>query len=53
MVGSRLTKRTVDALKATGTEYVAWDADISGFGVRVRPSGAKTYVLQYRAGAGR
>ena len=53
MAGSRITKRTVGALKATGTEYVAWDADITGFGVRVRPSGAKTYIVQYRAGAGR
>jgi integrase len=53
MVGSRLTKRTVDALKATRAEYVAWDADIAGFGVRVRPSGAKSYIVQYRAGAGR
>lgn len=50
---TKLTKRTVDALKASGTEYVAWDTDIAGFGVRVRPSGAKTYVVQYRAGAGR
>ena len=53
MLGSRITKRTVDALKATGAEYVAWDGDIAGFGVRVRPSGAKTYIVQYRAGAGR
>jgi integrase len=53
MVGSRITKRTVGALKTTASEYVAWDDDISGFGVRVRPSGAKTYIVQYRAGAGR
>lgn len=53
MAEMRLTKRTVDSLKTTGTEYVAWDADIAGFGVRVRPSGAKTYIVQYRAGAGR
>lgn len=53
MAGSRITKRTVDALKATEKEYVTWDIDIPGFGVRVRPSGAKTYIVQYRAGAGR
>src|SRR5215211_5017550 len=53
MGASRLTKRTVDALKATGAEYVKWDVDIPGFGVRVRSSGAKTYIVQYRAGAGR
>src|SRR5262245_9933047 len=53
MVGSRITKRTVDGLKVTASEYVAWDGDIPGFGVRVRPSGAKSYIVQYRAGAGR
>jgi hypothetical protein len=45
--------RVVDTLKTTGVEYVAWDGDIAGFGVRVRPSGAKSYIVQYRAGAGR
>src|SRR6516225_3186036 len=53
MVGSRITKRTVDSLKVTAAEYVAWDGDIPGFGVRVRPSGSKSYIVQYRAGVGR
>jgi hypothetical protein len=53
MVGSRITKRMVDSLKVTAAEYVAWDGDIPGFGVRVRPSGSKSYIVQYRAGAGR
>jgi integrase len=53
MIGSRLTKRTVDSLRTKGAEYIAWDTDITGFGVRVRPTGAKTYIVQYRAGAGR
>src|SRR5262245_37143860 len=53
MVRSRITKRMVDTLKAKGAEYVSWDSDIPGFGVRVRPSGAMSYIVQYRAGAGR
>jgi integrase len=53
MIGARLTKRSVDAFKARGAEYVAWDAEIPGFGVRVRPTGAKSYIVQYRAGVGR
>jgi hypothetical protein len=32
--------------------YVAFDADVKGFGCRVMPSGAKTFILEYRPGAG-
>jgi integrase len=49
----RITKRVVDSLKATDKDYVAWDADLPGFGVRVRPSGAKSFIAVYRAGSGR
>ena len=30
-----------------------WDAALSGFGVRVQTTGAKSYVVKYRAGTGR
>ena len=53
MAGVRLTKRMIDGLEITGADYVAWDADLLGFGVRVRASGAKSYILLYRAGSGR
>jgi integrase len=43
----------VDGLHATGRDYIVWDGDLPGFGVRVRPSGAKSFVVQYRAGRGR
>jgi integrase len=44
----RLNKSTVDALLPRTTEYVAWDAGLPGFGVRVYPSGVKTYLLHIR-----
>jgi integrase len=47
---ARITKRLVDALQPAGTDYFRWDDDLNGFGVRVRISGRKVYVLQYRAG---
>ena len=52
-VAVRISKRAVDALVVTDNEHFLWDSDLLGFGVRVRPSGAKTYVLRYRAGSGR
>src|SRR5262245_41989856 len=49
----RITKRFVDSLKPTSADAVYWDDGLSAFGLRVRPSGAKTYVFVYRHGAGR
>lgn len=46
----KLTKRTVEALKPRAVDYFEWDTEIAGFAVRVMPSGAKTYQLQYRSG---
>jgi hypothetical protein len=45
--------KAVTAAKATEREYFVWDADLLGFGIRVLPSGIKSYVVQYRAGPGR
>jgi integrase len=44
----RLSKSTVEALTPRATEYVAWDTSLPGFGVRVYPSGVKTYLLHIR-----
>ena len=53
MTAQRITKRTVDTLQPNGNEFTVWDDGVTGFGVRVRPTGAKSYVVLYRAGAGR
>jgi integrase len=45
---AKITKRTVDALKASGRDVLLWDDELPGFGVRCRPSGAKFYFLKYR-----
>jgi integrase len=48
----KLTKRAVDALRPRAKPYIAFDDAIKGFGCRVMPSGVKTFVLEYRPGAG-
>ena len=53
MTGQRITKRVVDSLKIKPSEYAVWDVKMPGFGVRVRPTGAISYVVVYRAGSGR
>ena len=47
-----VTKRTVEALALAARPFIAWDDRLTGFGVRVQPSGAKTFVVNYRAGEG-
>ena len=44
----RITKRSVDAIKADGADTVYWDGELTGFGLRVRRSGRKSYVVQTR-----
>ena len=47
-----LSNRVVDALTAVDKEVMCWDRDLPGFGVRVYPSGAKTYMVQRRGRRG-
>ncbi len=47
-----LSKRAVDALAASEKSYIAWDSKLTGFGVRVQPSGIKSFILNYRTGDG-
>ena len=44
--------RVVDAAEARGKDYVIWDDDLPGFGLRVFASGKRSYLIQYRS-AGR
>lgn len=46
----KLSKRIIDSLSPEGRDYFVWDSQIPGFGIRVMPSGAKTYQAQYRMG---
>ena len=50
----KVTKRGVDKLEPDGNaEAVLWDTELKGFGIRARSGGSKSYILHYRAGAGR
>jgi integrase len=47
----KITKRVVDAAhydRKTGAQYV-WDSLLTGFGLRLYPSGRKVYIVAYRA----
>ncbi len=45
---ARLTKRVVEAIRPTAKDIFVWDEEIRGLGLRVKPSGTKTFFVQYR-----
>ena len=47
---AKITKRVVDAAESRDKDYVIWDDELPGFGLRVFASGKRSYVIQYRAG---
>jgi integrase len=53
VASAQITKRLLDSLKPGDGEYFVWDSSLAGFGVRVQSTGARSYVVKYRAGSGR
>ncbi|WP_296706477.1 site-specific integrase [Rhodoblastus sp.] len=49
----RLTKKLVETLPCSSAATYAWDDQLSGFGVKILPTGKKKYVVKYRVGGGR
>lgn len=46
-MAKKITVKVVEALRADKRRDI-WDADLSGFGVRVSPEGSKSFVVRYR-----
>jgi integrase len=49
----KLNKRFLNTLKPVTRDTLYRDTDLSGFCLRVKPSGVRTWVIQYRNSAGR
>jgi integrase len=53
MAMPKITKRLVESIKPGAGDVFAWDDELRGFGVRVKPSGVRSYLVQYRNQHGR
>ena len=47
-MAERLTDRGIAALKPSDKAYIIFDSEVSGFGVRVYPSGRKVLIFDWR-----
>lgn len=48
MSKEKLTKRVIDKLQARDKDYIVFDSELPGFGIRVMPSGKCFFLIQYR-----
>ena len=49
----KLIKRTVEGAAPGEADRFLWDSELAGFGLRVSPTGRKSFVAQCRIGGGR
>ncbi len=48
----KLTKRAVDSALPRASRYTIFDSEIRGFGLRVFPSGQKSWIFEYKGAEG-
>ena len=48
---ARLTTRTVADAPPERKRYILWDETLTGFGVRVSPTGRRSFIVQFRSAA--
>ena len=48
----KLTRKAVSAIEPPERVTIYYDVDVKGFGLKVMPSGARSWILEYRPGVG-
>ncbi|MBT3767404.1 MAG: DUF4102 domain-containing protein, partial [Rhodospirillales bacterium] len=52
-MAQKLNKQTIATATAKERENIIWDTEVSGLGLRVTKTGAKSFILKTRIGGGR
>jgi integrase len=47
---AKLTKSLIEAAAPRNAEYVIWDTEVPGLGLRIRPTGRKVFIVVFRHG---
>lgn len=53
MATARIGNRLLSSIQPAGKDAFFWDDEVSGFGLKVTPSGSKVYVYDFRLGGAR
>ncbi len=49
---AKITKTLIDRLRPKDAQFLVHDSQLKGFGVRVTPTGYKSFIIDYRPGEG-
>ncbi|MEH6809415.1 MAG: site-specific integrase [Hyphomonas oceanitis] len=49
----KLTQNFIDSVEPEDKRFIIWDTEIAAFGLRVMPTGVKSFIIRYRIGQGR
>ena len=49
MSTAKITKQLINRLQPGSRAVTIYDTELKGFGVRVMPSGVRSYIVEYRA----
>ncbi|KDA01064.1 site-specific integrase [Hyphomonas oceanitis] len=49
----KLTQIFIDSVEPEDKRFIIWDTEIAAFGLRVMPTGVKSFIIRYRIGQGR
>ncbi|HBT35776.1 MAG TPA: integrase, partial [Hyphomonas sp.] len=44
----KLTQNFIDSVEPEDKRFIIWDTEIAAFGLRVMPTGVKSFIIRYR-----